>query len=644
MSKRDFSEKIIETMEKKIKAIESINPDEFAKKDEYFELAICLAYMTLSKEKIIDKDKKNKDKTGRLTENVDRSEINKVFNPSFSKEMPVILYTAVNDDVWMLDNIRDSIMHGSFDVDEDKKCFILNNTKEGREFQAEVPFSWFIAYAKNNILSKKQLEQFNIKGYYFNKNKKDRKNLKVQKEIYNNILYKVKITGAKVNIKEVEKTVKELFDKYAQEDIDKNIIEQYRERIDSEICKYNEEYLVSYYIAEDKVLKDLQAKYPNNTITISTVNYREKIKSLAKRQMPKQHHSYELMMKELNEFTEKKGMILLNYTTNLIDNYEESTTQKMPETDDTITEKSIIGVGLESATQSELSLEKCMSYMMTTYTDYNVKQDMMNDLLGNNNLETKYEKYRLFTKNRDILRTLCINVYGISTLVINKETIYNDSFLNEKPENYVTSAYDSTLYIELAQKKREQELKKLRIKKVIFELQKNYDNCKTDISKARVNTAIREKEQDIKKTDIELYKIAQTMDHILVSRANYKELEDKRKLEQAIKKLYDGFEKATTLDGKDKVYDVISDVLNKYIDETSKYTYTRCTDMNQVLRVMRNSLSHIGRISISTSNKGETYIVLNDYDDEGRKSGQVVCKYTALRNIFTEPYQKQKTL
>ena len=125
MSKRDFSEKIIETMEKKIKAIESIDPDEFAKKDEYFELAICLAYMTLSKEKIIDKDIKNDDQIKRLNENVDRNEINKVFNPSFSKEMPVILYTAVNDDVWMLDNIRDSIMHGSFDVDEDKSAKVL---------------------------------------------------------------------------------------------------------------------------------------------------------------------------------------------------------------------------------------------------------------------------------------------------------------------------------------------------------------------------------------------------------------------------------------------------------------------------------------------------------------------------------------
>ena len=652
MAKRDFSEKIIETMEKKIKAIENIDPDEFAKKDEYFELAICLAYMTLSKEKIIDKDIKNDDQIKRLNENVDRNEINKVFDPSFSKKMPIIIKTAINDNLWILDNIRDSIMHGSFDVDEDKKCFILNNTQENREFEAEIPFSWFIAYAKNNILNQKQLKEFDVKGYYFNKNKQDRKNFKVQKEIYNNILYKVKITGDKVNTKEVEETIRTLFDKYAQEEIDKNIIEQYRERIDSETYKYNEEYLVSYYIAEDKVLKDLQAKYPNNTITISTVNYRENIKALAKRQMPKDHHSYELMMKELNELAGKKGMILLNYTTNLIDKYEEGqlsfTSRKIfdavSKSIEDIPLKSIIGVGIESTIHPELSLEKCMSYMMTTYTDYKVKQNMLSDMLGNNDVETDYEKYRLFAKNRDILRTLCINVYGITTLVINQETLYNDHFLNERPEKYVTSAYETQPYIDNAIKKRKLELEKLRILTRKFEQQNNYDRCQNNIGKARILTNIRELETEETKVNIELYKLAQAMDRLIVSRASYKQQEDKIKLEQAIKKLYDCYENAKTKDGKEKVSKAIGNMMNIYIAETSKYTYLRCTDMSQVIKIMRNSLSHIGRISISTSNKGETYIVLNDYDTDGQKSGQVVCKYEALRNIFTEPYQNKKTL
>lgn len=53
MSKIDFSKKIVPIIEHKINALENLDYSEFLKKDEYFELALCLAYLTLSKEKII---------------------------------------------------------------------------------------------------------------------------------------------------------------------------------------------------------------------------------------------------------------------------------------------------------------------------------------------------------------------------------------------------------------------------------------------------------------------------------------------------------------------------------------------------------------------------------------------------------------
>jgi len=65
MSKETFSEKISHLMYQKIKAVESLNPRVFFEKDANFEVALCLAYMTLSKEKIIKKEMKNSDRMGR---------------------------------------------------------------------------------------------------------------------------------------------------------------------------------------------------------------------------------------------------------------------------------------------------------------------------------------------------------------------------------------------------------------------------------------------------------------------------------------------------------------------------------------------------------------------------------------------------
>ena len=44
---------IYTTLYQRIKTLEYKDPIYFFKHDEYFELALCLAYMTLSKEKII---------------------------------------------------------------------------------------------------------------------------------------------------------------------------------------------------------------------------------------------------------------------------------------------------------------------------------------------------------------------------------------------------------------------------------------------------------------------------------------------------------------------------------------------------------------------------------------------------------------
>ena len=55
MSKEIFSQKISESMDKKLKAIEQLDLETLLEKDANFEIAICIAYMSLSKEKLSKK-------------------------------------------------------------------------------------------------------------------------------------------------------------------------------------------------------------------------------------------------------------------------------------------------------------------------------------------------------------------------------------------------------------------------------------------------------------------------------------------------------------------------------------------------------------------------------------------------------------
>ena len=70
--------------------------------------------MTLSKEKIIKKDMKEIDRLGRLTKLVDDKEIDKLFDTNFCSQVSIINYAKEQNNLWILDNIRDSIMHGAF--------------------------------------------------------------------------------------------------------------------------------------------------------------------------------------------------------------------------------------------------------------------------------------------------------------------------------------------------------------------------------------------------------------------------------------------------------------------------------------------------------------------------------------------------
>ena len=171
MSKLTFSKQINESILRKLSALENLNFEEFMKKDEYFELALSIAYLTLSKEKIIEKDINNPKRLERLTKRVYTKDIDQIFKNGFSKEMPTISNSDEEDNTWILDNIRDSIMHEALEIDEENQCIKLNNTQNDRKLNGTIPFSWIIDYAKYDILKKRVLDSYKVRGFYYNKRK-----------------------------------------------------------------------------------------------------------------------------------------------------------------------------------------------------------------------------------------------------------------------------------------------------------------------------------------------------------------------------------------------------------------------------------------------------------------------------------------
>ena len=602
MSKESFSKNISELMYKKIKALEDKVPNVFLQKDENFDVVLCLAYMTLSKEKIIDKNPKINDRMARLSYMIDLSEIDKVFDLGFSKDMPIIKYAKENNNLWILDNIRDSIMHGSFDIDEDRKCFLINNQQHDREFVAEIPFSWFISYAKNDILSKKQLDNYTTKGFYYNKDKKNKTYFYTNKEIINNILYKVDIIGNKFNVNKIEKRIKELFDLYSNQDIDDKLIETYKDKIDSERIKYNEKYLVSFYMASEKVKECIEKEFPGTDVKISIYNRKHKICNKAKKTLDKQYSNYDLMFNEFNRIISPKGTSLLKHLSNIIENLD-------------------------------------IMYNVDYNDAYEVK-NFFNNIINNEiiNYTNGRDVDALFDHNLKILRSICLNVYGLSTLVINHEGLYSNYFLNQYPEYYGIFAISNNIYLELAKNRKNLMMKILDCEISLYEKNQQLNNCKDEAIKKKVQEIIDNIEEKKDLLENELNSLPAKMKfqpYIMKNASDFYEVD---KINRAIDMYLEHFDKATTKEAKRKIKKVISKLIDIQTEECSKYIYGYCSDMKSVLTIIRDSFSHIGRIHIGKNLELETYIVLNDYDGNNKKTGEVKCRYKDLIEFLRAPY------
>ena len=612
MSKQTFSERINKTMKTKIEAVEHINLDELLKKDEEFEFILSLAYLTLSKEKIIKKDIKNNNRLGRLTKIVDQKEIDKVFDSNFSKEIPNIISTLETNKMWILDNIRDSIMHGSFEIDEENKLVLIDNQGHDRNLKTEIPFSWFIEYAKNDILKKRNVDRHTVYGFYYNKNKLNKKQWETQKELKNNIAYFFKVSGITFNINEIENRIKELYKEYSNEQYDETLSVNYKQEIEKYKKIYNEKYLLSFYLSSEKVKKKIEEEYPNIQVNFGIKKKNEIINKLTKK-CPKHYINYEFMIEEFNKKISKKGINLLNYLENIITKKE----------------------SYENTDFSKLNL--------------NEKLNIINDVVCSESKQEKIDIKQLYYQNENILKSLLINIYGIATLVTNQQNIYNTHYINEKPEDYNIFAADKNTYKDLMEIKRKLGISILECDIKITQIEEQYNNCKDNNKKQLLEQKLKELNK-LKNTSKEKnFEITQELDYRIVSKGTKKEIEKMNKLLKGIEKLYNHFYKTTSKDNRIKIKKAINKLAQTYIEETSKYTFGRCRTMNEAITIIRNCFSHIGRITLGEEKMDRylrihRYIYLTDYDNDNEISGILQCEYEDLLKIINTPYEKEKTL
>lgn len=607
MSKETFSKTISELMYHKIKSIEYHVPNDFFQKDIYFEFILCLTYLTLTKEKIIKKEIKNNDRLGRLTLKVDESEVNKVFHPNFCSEIPTIISSRENNPTWILDNIRDSIMHGAFEIDEEKQWLIINNTQFNRELEAIVPFSWVVAYAKNDILKQRVAEVYNIKGFFYNKLKLKQNIFFTKKELSQDILYNIKIEGEPFNIYDIKKDITDFLYKYSKIEIpikEKN--KYFILAMDNNKENYEVEYLAQFYYATDQLTIYLKNKYPNNNIQISIYEKKYKYRLIEKmiKKMPKYFKNYDLLYETFNKTISGKGINLLHCLMNIIENLRNP----------------------NQVSYNEMNEVEIMN--------------LFNGIFDNDS--SKYKSFSdvklLFNQNLKIYRSLCISCLGISTLVINHENLYNPTFLNMNPTDFHIDAYNKQKFMDYVTKRRTLIMDLLDIEMKLYEKNSQLEECKSAIGIKKINQSIQE--LSFKKNNLlqELSKIDSMIQIKFESQSDSKKTKEVAKLDKILSDYYSHFCKTKDVKTKRKIKKIIGKLIDTKNKICSSYMYAYCNTMEEVLTIMRDSFAHIGRINIGKDRGADTFVVFNDYDSDDTKSGKVIIPYIYLLEFINMPF------
>ncbi len=376
MSKKSFTNKLIFDMYNKLESIDDYLVEDYLDFDETLELALSLVYMTLSKEKLIDKEISNPDPLGRLTRNIPVSEIDSLFTGKYSS---MIINTAENDNTWILDAIRDSIIHNCFDIDEANKLVLINNNYGTRILNAEIPYEWFKDYIKSDIVRKKTSNKYVYKNFYYNNYINKDKRVFLDYAIDKNILYNIYIEGADIPIKETDDYIRDLMSKYSVEE-------------------YNN-YSESFNNARRKLIRELKAKYPYARIKINTIKKKDKLKRKAKKKCLYSYNNYDELYDDLRYLMNRDNNLL----NNICDMYS----------------------FVSDCNNLDLSSEEKRKRLLEL-TSYN-----------------KNTSYYQYLDERQRIHMLFLQLYGLVTIVLNESDLKNTYFpmaLNSRVDSYSKKA------------------------------------------------------------------------------------------------------------------------------------------------------------------------------------------------------------
>lgn len=417
--------------------------------------------------------------------------------------------------------------------------------------------------------------------------------------MYNSI---VSGNGTKFNVRIVENRIRELFEEYSKEEVTPEDVRITKPRMYKHLQYFDPYYLTSFIKAKDKVIKKLQEEFPDLTIKIFIDNRKQRILDKVNKGLLRNYRNYNVLYKALNESVSMKGIALLEHLSSII---------------------------------SEIGNIKHDS-QMTPEENY----EAFNNLFKQYNESDKWSVKTTKEKNLKTLREIFLTVFGISTLVINHKDTYVDYYKNYSSSDAGLITLSKQKTIDFCNE----------FKKLIGELLRNEKNADEN----RENQAKCSKQEIIDKLQVKI----DYYDSIVETKkaeinnlvANFKSFELAKNEKEKLNDLYETrifinwlqtkYKEFKSLPAKERE-PIIKEIKQGIEDRTEKEKNNRygyVTEPEEWLIILRNCLSHVGRITIGRDYYGETQITLNDYENDNTRSGIIFTKYFKLLDVLTNPF------
>lgn len=235
-----------------------------------------------------------------------------------------------------------------------------------------------------------------------------------------------------------------------------------------------------------------------------------------------------------------------------------------------------------------------------------------------------------------------LTVMGVSTVVLN----HDDIFVNYYEHHSSSDAYaivsnkDST---EKFGNEFKSTLKKLLVtESKLDEKLEQYNNCKTEAAKQNVKKYVDQYEAELELANAEINRLVgnfRAFELASTERKKVNNLIEARGFVKWLQLKYKEFKLTPAhKNGRDSI---IKEILQgvedrKLVEMEKRFGYTE--DPKEWLLILRNCLSHIGRITVGSNFGMSTSITLNDYDNYDKRSGIIFVKYGHLLDILTNPY------